>query len=259
MAAISATANAVSATPRPSPRWLSGRLPRHVARIVRGEIASWRRARELEPSIAKVRPLSMVPNESLVDLAELVQRTLREGIGGAFVECGVWRGGASFLMADLLVRAGARDRKVWLFDSFEGHLAPAAIDGKAALDYARNTDDPAYLDNCRAAVEDVRRSANALGLESVTEIVKGWFDDTLPVNKERIGPIAILRLDCDWYASVRRCLETLYDQVSPGGSVVIDDYYSYDGCAIAVHEFLSTRRLSHRIEQSRGVAFFRKV
>jgi O-methyltransferase len=201
----------------------------------------------------------MVPDASLVDLGECVRTTVRAGIPGAFVECGVWRGGAAFLMADLLLRAGIRDRRVWLFDSFEGHRPPAEIDGQAALDYALNTDDPGYVDNCRVAVDDVRRSAVALGLDSVTEIVKGWFEDTLPANKERIGPIAILRLDCDWYDSVRSCLESLYDVVTPGGVVIIDDYYSYDGCAIAVHEFLAARRLAHRIEQSRGVAFFRKT
>jgi len=243
----------------PSIRWIRERAPRHLARLVELEYAAWRRTRTLGPSIDRIRALSMVPQASLVDLGETVQATLRAGIPGAFVECGVWRGGAAFLMADLLVRAGVRDRRVWLFDSFEGHRPPAEIDGQAALEYAQRTDDPGYLDNCRVAVEEVRTSAAALGLESVTEIVKGWFDDTLPATRERIGPIAILRLDCDWYDSVRFCLESLYDQVSPGGLVIIDDYYSYDGCAIAVHEFLTTRRLAHRIEQSRGVAFFRKA
>ena len=46
------------------------------------------------------------------------------------------------------------------------------------------------------------------------------------------------------------------EQVSPGGIVIIDDYYDWDGCATAVHEFLANRRLPFRITTS-GCAFFR--
>src|SRR5262249_25133643 len=70
--------------------------------------------------------------------------------------------------------------------------------------------------------------------------------------RARIGPIALLHLDCDWHASVRCCLDHLYDQVVDGGFVVLDDYYGYDGCAIAVHEFLGERHLAHRIESVVG-------
>jgi O-methyltransferase len=200
------------------------------------------------PTLDKVRPFTQVPVESLADLAHLVREVLAHDIPGDFVECGVWRGGASFLMADLLRQAGVRDRKVWLFDSFEGLPAPEEVDGPAAMAYAKNTDSHLYLDNCRVSLEEVQRSATELGLASYTEFIKGWFDQTLPANRGRIGPIAILRIDCDWYSSVRCCLENLYDQVVEGGFVVFDDYYIFDGCAIAVHEFLGKRRLAHRIE-----------
>jgi hypothetical protein len=68
------------------------------------------------------------------------------------------------------------------------------------------------------------------------------------VTREHVGPIALLHIDCDWYSSVRCCLENLYDQVAPGGFVFLDDYYHYDGCTIAVHEFLAKRHLTYRIE-----------
>src|SRR5262249_46186085 len=81
------------------------------------------------------------------------------------------------------------------------------------------------------------------------------------------GPIAVLRIDGNWYASVRCCLDNLYDQVSDGGFVIAHTYYTYDGCALAVNEFLGERRLAHRIQgilgDSQGVedhqsALFRK-
>lgn len=212
----------------------------------------WDDARDLGPILEKVRPFTMVPAESLIDLSRVARAVLTYGIPGAFVECGVWRGGSSFLMAEMLRRAGAHDRKVWLFDSYEGLPAPKEIDGPKALEYTQNTDSPWYHDNCSASLELAQNAAAELGLTSYTEFVKGWFDQTLVSNRDRIGPIAILRIDADWYDSVRCCLEGLYDQVVEGGFVIFDDYYTFDGCAIAAHEFLGKRGLPHQIENVIG-------
>ncbi|MEI6239529.1 MAG: TylF/MycF/NovP-related O-methyltransferase [Planctomycetia bacterium] len=79
----------------------------------------------------------------------------------------------------------------------------------------------------------------------------GWFQDTLPVDAAAVGPIAILRLDGDWYASTKACLEHLYDQVVPSGFVIVDDYDTYDGCRKAVDEFIASRSLPvqlHRVD-----------
>jgi hypothetical protein len=126
------------------------------------------------------------------------------------------------------------------------------VDGSAALEYAKDTESPTYYDNCRASLEDVQRTAAELGVGAYTEFVKGWFDQTLPVHRDRIGKIAVLRIDGDWYSSVRCCLDNLYDQVVDGGLVVLDDYYTYDGCTLAVHEFFGQRRLAHPIESVTG-------
>jgi O-methyltransferase len=89
----------------------------------------------------------------------------------------------------------------------------------------------------------VRATADRLGVAAMCEIRRGWFADTLPDLAPAIGPIALLRIDCDLYSPVMQCLEALFEQVSEGGMVVFDDYYSFPGCAIAVHEFLGgTRR-----------------
>jgi hypothetical protein len=208
--------------------------------------------RDLAATLARVQPFTMVGSDALLDLARMVRAALTFDIPGNFVECGVWRGGASFLMAELARQAGAHQRRVWLFDSFEGLPPPEAVDGPAALAYVEDTDSPTYYDNCRASLEDVRQTAAALGVADYTELVKGWFDQTLPLHRDRIGEIAILRIDGDWYSSVRCCLENLYDQVVDGGLVVLDDYYAYDGCTLAVHEFLGQRGLGYPLETVTG-------
>jgi hypothetical protein len=73
---------------------------------------------------------------------------------------------------------------------------------------------------------------------------EGWFQETLPVCKDQIEKIAILRLDADWYASTKICLEFLYDKVVPGGFVIIDDYGTYEGCKKAVDEFREKQRIT---------------
>jgi O-methyltransferase len=45
------------------------------------------------------------------------------------------------------------------------------------------------------------------------------------------------------------CLERLWDDVLAGGLVLIDDYYTWDGCAKAVHDFLAKRQAPEQIHQ----------
>ena len=116
----------------------------------------------LAPIMEKIRPFTMVPERSLMELARQVSAILALEIPGDFVECGVWRGGASFLMAELLRQAGVSDRRVWLFDSFEGLPPPAEIDGAKALAYSEDHANPWYHDNCRASLEEVQGSVAAL-------------------------------------------------------------------------------------------------
>ena len=211
-------------------------------------VSNWWTGDEIAESIARVRPYTMVRDGALRDLALQVRAVLAYGIRGDFVECGVWRGGAAFLVADCLRKAGIHDRRVWLFDSFEGLPAPQPIDGRAVAEYAENPNSRWYFNNCEASLEHVQQAAADLGLNAHVRFVKGWFDQSLPAHRHSIGPISLLRLDCDLYESVRCCLDNLYDLVSPNGFVVLDDYFTFDGAAVAVHEFMGSRQLAHRIE-----------
>jgi hypothetical protein len=153
-------------------------------------------------------------------------------IPGCIIECGVWRGGMIAGFADVL----GPDRKYFLFDSFQGLPPAEEIDGPAALRWQAEKDDPEYHDNCKAAADDAR-TAMRLSAATHFSLLKGWFDETIPTFKPP-EPIAVLRLDADWYESTLTCLKHLYPHVAPGGVVIIDDYWEWDGCARAVHEFV---------------------
>ena len=193
---------------------------------------------------------TMVPPEAFAH--NLVTCWTRAPASGCIVECGVWRGGMSAGMADALP-----NRRHYLFDSFEG-LPPAREenDGAAAIAWQKDTSDPFYYDNCRAERSFADR-AMALSSARSVEVIGGWFSDTV-ANFVPAEPIAVLRLDGDWYDSTLECLRGLYPHVVPGGLILIDDYYFWDGCARAVHDFLSANKLTDRLEQRPGLCFWTK-
>lgn len=185
-------------------------------------------------------------------VANLVLANNARELSGAIVECGTWRGGMIGGIAKLL---GAR-RTYFLFDSFEGLPPAEAIDGTDALRWQKNPKGSKFYDNCTASYEDAKHAMNLAGIGDAV-IVKGWFEDTLPTTTIDDG-IAILRMDADWYSSTMQILEALFPQVVPGGCILIDDYYTWEGCAKAVHDFLSRHQRPERLRSYKGVCYIIK-
>ncbi len=71
----------------------------------------------------------------------------------------------------------------------------------------------------------------------------------MPLHRTRLGALGIgfLRVDCDWYAPVRLVLEQLAPLVADEGKIILDDYFAWDGCARATHDFLSSNKLAWRL------------
>jgi len=170
---------------------------------------------------------------------------------GSIVEAGVWRGGMSAGIADMLP-----GRIHYLFDSFAGLPPAKEIDGHSALWWQSHPEVQGGLDNCRAE----RQFAElAMGRSKAKEfhLIEGWFQDTL-ASFAPSDPIAVLRLDGDWYDSTMQCLEALYPHLLPGGLIIIDDYYAWDGCARAVHDYLSIHKSVDRIDSWRNICYIIK-
>jgi O-methyltransferase len=193
----------------------------------------------------KYTNFTMIPENTYIGNLRLAARAAE--ISGSVVECGTWRGGMIAGIADVLGPA----RRYYLFDSFEGLPPAKEIDGPAALAWQSNTTGPAYFDNCTAS-ETEARTAMSMSSAKDYRIIKGWFNDSLPraaVSK----PIAILRLDGDWYDSTKCVLDNFASSVAPGGLIIVDDYYIWDGCTQAVNEFAASRKW--RIRQNDGICF----
>ena len=223
----------------------------YLAKVLRDmPVRDWARLKRLN-LFRKTYPYTMVGYARLSNAYELAQRVEQAGMQGAFVECGVWRGGCIATIAWVAKQANS-NRSIWLFDSFEGLPEPTELDGPRAQE---------YVGRYAAPVKDAERilfSRLKINPNNV-HIVKGWFQDTLPAFKDEIGPIAILRLDGDWYESTRCCLENLYDQIVPSGYVILDDYGCWQGCKIATDEFLQHFNINVALtEIDRKGRFFRK-
>jgi hypothetical protein len=228
--------------------------PLHRAIAVRRAAAG---DRQKLKAIQLVQPYTMVGFERLMNAYDIVRHAEEKGLQGAIVECGVFKGGSAAVMT----MAGSPQRQIWLFDSFEGLPEPGEHDGAMAVEYAGQRAGGALepIGQCVGPLDVVKELFfEKLRIDPARlNIRQGWFQDTLPVAKHEIGPIAVLRLDGDWYESTKVCLDHLYDLVVPGGYLLIDDYGYWEGCKRAVDEFLAARKLhvSLNVVDDSGVWF----
>jgi len=183
---------------------------------------------------------SMIGRARMNNIHTLLDRVVADDIPGDLIETGVWRGGASLLMRGFLAAHNITDRKVWVADSFVGmpvpsHLADAGYDFSAA--------EAPVLAVSRDQVEDLFRRYDLL--DNQVGFLEGWFSDTLP--SAPIDQLALIRLDGDLYESTMDALTALYEKLSPGGYVIVDDYNDFEPCRRAITEFRESRRITSEL------------
>jgi O-methyltransferase len=212
-------------------------------------------------TIARVRRHTVTPAARLEALIRATGHIAETGTPGAFVECGVWRGGSMMAVALTLLRHDALDRELYLFDTFTGMSEPTAHDIDSPYDgfdlhrmWRRRRRggmnwNGVPAPEVAAAMESTGYPADRIHL------VEGAVERTLPgAAPERI---ALLRLDTDWYRSTRHEMEHLYPRLVAGGVLMLDDYGHYEGARRAVDEVLAARGerlLLHRVDYTGRIA-----
>jgi O-methyltransferase len=193
---------------------------------------------------------TMIGKKRLANLRTLMEQVLAHNIPGDILEAGVWRGGACIYMRAILEAYHVPDRRVWAADSFEGLPSPnpdlyPADEGDVFHTYGE----------LAVSLDEVKRNFTKYGLlDDQVVFLKGWFKDTLPTAP--IGSLSILRLDGDMYESTIDTLTLLYDKVSSGGFVIVDDYRVVEGSRKAVDDFRALRNIVDRIEEIDGVGIY---
>jgi O-methyltransferase len=196
---------------------------------------------------------TMIGLQRLNNIEDCIRLIIKENVEGDFIETGVWRGGATILMKAVLKELKIENRKIWLADSFEGLPKPNCLiykDDRGNILYKQRI--------LKVSKEEVQM--NFLQYDLLDENVlflEGWFKDTLP--KARIKKLSLLRLDGDLYESTIISLQHLYPKLSPGGFIIIDDYYAFKNCKKAVDDFRRERNIIDTIiEIDKEAIFWRK-
>jgi hypothetical protein len=171
---------------------------------------------------------------------DICRMALERGIPGDFVECGVYAGASSAIMARAILDQSEEDeydygslRRVHLFDSFEGIPLAGPEDSELAHK-------PSGEAKC--LLEDVKKNMRDWGIpDELLVYHPGWFEDTVRpglvgrLPYADVQQIAVLRLDGDLYRSTKVCMDYLYPLVSQGGYVIVDDF-DLSGCKKAILE-----------------------
>jgi O-methyltransferase len=160
-----------------------------------------------------------------------------KNIEGDIVECGVYRGGGTILIADEL-RAQHSTKRILAFDSFEG--MPDAMD-EDAMSNGRKVYVAGVLST--TSLDLVRDKVRRFGHADRVTFYKGYFQDSIPRAIASNDRVSLALIDCDQYAGTKYCLDYLYDKVTPGGMMLLDDYegpgeVDTPGVKRAVSEFL---------------------
>ncbi len=156
-------------------------------------------------------------------------------VPGCIVEAGCYVGSTTLFLNRHMTVAGI-EKQYWAIDTFSGFR-----DEDLEVEVARGQDRDHYRRFFRVNDQpwfdyDMRR-AGVTRVRSVAADV-GAFDFG------RIAPIAFLLVDVVFYEPVRLALPRIWDALSPGGIVVVDDYFekgAFSGAGQAYREFVEAR------------------
>jgi hypothetical protein len=168
-----------------------------------------------------------------------IRHVISQGIEGDVIECGVFFGGTTMLGAETLKRFDTSpSRSLIAMDTFTGFIRKHS---ELDLDYTGTevivtVDDP-NADGFYKVSSDNMRS---IGFDRL-KIIKGDVLETVPALM--VDKISILRLDTDTFDTTKLELDHLYDRVSVGGVVIIDDYGFTVGCKKAVDDFAVGKKI----------------
>lgn len=189
--------------------------------------------------IQPLRAETMIGMPRLSNFQWCIEQAVENKIEGDIIETGVWRGGACIL-ATAVVQALGSDKKVYVSDSFEGLPKPEAK-------YSADDNDPHHtLEHLKISLDTVKNNFDRYGfLNDNVVFIKGFFKDSL--QKVPFKKLSVLRMDGDMYSSTWEVLTLLYDKLSIGGYLIVDDYNALPACKKAVTDFREKMNIEDEI------------
>lgn len=171
---------------------------------------------------------TMTGFKRLDNVRDLLTDVVQNNIEGDYIETGVWRGGSSIFARAVLYVNGQPNRISYVCDSFHG-LPPGDRNltfGKPGIGLTdQGWDKTKYLEVSPQIVAQGFQKYSLL--DSNVVFAKGFFNETMPPLGKRIKKLSIMRLDGDMYESTVDVLYHLYDKLSVGGYVIMDDWANF--------------------------------
>lgn len=193
----------------------------------------------------KVKEFTMTSSQRIVAICSAIDYLTKNNIEGDIVECGVWRGGSTMAAIDTLIKNKSTDRKIYLYDTFEGMSSPGQYDvktgghsgvGKTAEELYKTATPDDFI-WCYSSLDEVKSNIGSLNYpEEKIFYIKGMIENTIPATIPQ--KIALLRLDTDFYESTAHELDHLYPLLVRSGVIIIDDYGDWKGARKAVDEYI---------------------
>ena len=166
-------------------------------------------------------------------------------VSGDFVELGCFEGDTSLLLAELLRKENS-EKKLWIYDSFEGLPEKRAEDfSEAGKDFQEGE-----LSTTKRFVKQRFLRANL----PVPIIKKAWFNELDP-GKDLPSSISFAFLDGDLYESIQTSLNLVFPKMSEGGIIVVHDFNNEQlpGVTRATEEFLVKNDANFEQKMSLGI------
>ncbi len=161
-----------------------------------------------EPKFQKLYEIIQTHTLVSPDRCYLLQQfaTYARLLNAPFAECGVYKGGTAFLLAEVLKESSS---KLYLFDSFEG--LPKANPAHDNYYQEGNFSEP--LETAQKLLEPFQRQ---------TIFKKGWMPQTFSGLENLV--FAMVHVDIDFYQSALDCCHFFYPRLLKGGVMIFDDY-----------------------------------
>jgi len=189
----------------------------------------------LHSSNIKIDP-GMISDDQARHLVSSLIKCIDSGVDGDVVELGCNVGESSKLFRKTLNRFG-RDKKLWVYDSFEG--LPLKSKWEEGTPWQSGT--------LKTDKETLIKNFTQNNLLPPDVIVKSWFNEIKDIDLPE--KICFAFLDGDFYDSIYDSLIKVYDRVSDGGYILFHDYKRTDlpGVKAAVEDFLESRSLENNV------------
>jgi len=183
------------------------------------------------------RPQSLWEKEKRRAVLEGLWRT--EGLEGDVAELGVFQGGGTFILAEVLDILQS-SRRVYACDSFEGLPAPLGQDAIPRQDGRIHYVQGMFKETSYERLDFMLRT---WGKSDRVRLVKGFFEDVLPKAFAPDKRFSMVILDSDQYSGTRFGFEFFYNRIPEGGMIFVDDYNGLyaEGVTVATNEFLADK------------------